>query len=360
MIQIYADGVLTYDSRLDEYDLHGLKVTTGLNKGGTAEIVMPADHPAYSAYIGHRTIVEIYRDGDLRFRGRALYPEDDFYNTRTVICEGELCFLRDGISRPYTYADTLQNVFTAVVGKYNAQVEPFKQFKIGNVEGEGTDTYISMESEDAETVLDTINNMIELCGGYITFTTDATGARVINWVGAMGSTEQQGAEPGVDHYEAGTEGLEYTKSTDGTHYICSDLGMANDKNIIIAATHEGLPVTKIGASAFISNYKLESVTIPDSVNRIGACAFMNCVSLKSVAIPNSVPELDGTFSGCTSLESVVIGTGVTLIRMGTFYNCKNLKHVYYRGTEEQWRVVSKQATQNEPLETATIHYNYTG
>ena len=34
MIQIYADGVITYDSRLEAYDLQGLTVTTGLNKGG--------------------------------------------------------------------------------------------------------------------------------------------------------------------------------------------------------------------------------------------------------------------------------------------------------------------------------------
>ena len=50
MIQIYADGVLTYDSRVESYVLVGLTITTGLNIGGTAEITMPPAHPAYNAY----------------------------------------------------------------------------------------------------------------------------------------------------------------------------------------------------------------------------------------------------------------------------------------------------------------------
>ena len=45
MIQIYADGVLAYDSRLEDYALLGLTVTAGLNKGVN---IMKADiHPKY-------------------------------------------------------------------------------------------------------------------------------------------------------------------------------------------------------------------------------------------------------------------------------------------------------------------------
>ena len=101
MIQIYAGGVLSYDSRLEDYGLLGLTVTTGLNKGGTAQIVMPPNHPAYNLYTSYKTIVEIYRDDALQFRGRALYPSDDSINRRTETCEGEICFFQDAVSRPY-------------------------------------------------------------------------------------------------------------------------------------------------------------------------------------------------------------------------------------------------------------------
>ena len=52
MIQAYADGELFYDSRLEEYALLGLTATVGLNKGGTASIVLPPHHPAYNRFVG--------------------------------------------------------------------------------------------------------------------------------------------------------------------------------------------------------------------------------------------------------------------------------------------------------------------
>ena len=78
MTQVYADGVLVYDSRLEDYALLGLTVTVTLNKSGTASLTMPQHHPAYNKFTSYRTVVEIYRDDVLLFRGRSLYPSDDF------------------------------------------------------------------------------------------------------------------------------------------------------------------------------------------------------------------------------------------------------------------------------------------
>ena len=111
MIQIFKDGsTVAYDSRLEEYNLLDLIVNLGVNKGGAAEFTMPPGHPMYDAFINYKSIVEIYQDGGLLFRGRALYPTDDFVNRRTIMCEGELCFLRDAVVRPYSY-DRSGNIF---------------------------------------------------------------------------------------------------------------------------------------------------------------------------------------------------------------------------------------------------------
>lgn len=206
MIKIYADGALTYDSRLEDYDLQGLRITSGLNKGGTAEIKMPPGHPAANAYTGYRTVVEIYRDGVLRFRGRALYPMDDVNNARTIVCEGERCFLRDGVSRPYHYQDNPDGIFKAVVAIYNAQVEAFKRFKVGEIKVADPDENIVLESEEAETVLATLDKLIERCGGYIVFTTDSDGARVINWLKTVGNTNRQIVEAGENLFDCNRTG----------------------------------------------------------------------------------------------------------------------------------------------------------
>ncbi|MBQ8585612.1 MAG: hypothetical protein IJ452_04930, partial [Butyricicoccus sp.] len=103
MISVFANGALIYDSRLDDLQLLGLEITEVENKAGTASITMPPDHLYYTRVVGMRTIVEVYEDGDLLFRGRALYPTDDFYRRRTITCEGERGFFNDGVHRPYAY-----------------------------------------------------------------------------------------------------------------------------------------------------------------------------------------------------------------------------------------------------------------
>lgn len=196
MIQVYADDRLAYDSRMEDYNLEGLSLTNGLNLGGTAEIIMPLHHPAYYFFVSHRTIVTVYRDGKLRFRGRALYPAENFYGARTITCEGELCLLRDGISRPYLYQDTPANIFAAVLQVYNSQVEAFKQFRLGEVTVVDDNDYVRLESENAETTLDTINKLLERCGGYIVFTDAEDGARVINWYATLSRKSRQEIEFG--------------------------------------------------------------------------------------------------------------------------------------------------------------------
>lgn len=181
MIQVYADDVLAYDSRLEDYSLLGLTVTAGLNKGGTASIVMPQHHPAYNSFASYKTLVTIYRDGLLLFRGRSLYPSDDFYNRRTITCEGERCFLRDGVHRPYIYQDGPAAIFAQVIELYNAQVDEFKRFAVGTVTVTDPNNYIRLESESAEQFSAVIDKLVERCGGYIVFTTNTAGQRVINW-----------------------------------------------------------------------------------------------------------------------------------------------------------------------------------
>jgi phage minor structural protein len=201
MIEIYADGKLVSDSRLEECDLIGLKRTSGLNKGGTAEIIMPPGHPAYGAFVGYRTIVEIYRDHVLKFRGRALYPTDDFYRRRTLVCEGELCFFQDALVRPYLYQETPAGIFESLVNTYNSQVEPFKRFQLGTVNVTDPNDYIRLENGNAESVLSAINKLLERCGGYIVFTTNESGARVVNWLVEVNTQQSQVIELGENLFD---------------------------------------------------------------------------------------------------------------------------------------------------------------
>ena len=239
MIQIFTDGVLAYDSRLEAYELQGLTTTTGLNKGGTAEIVMPPDHPAYEYYVSYRTVVEVYRDDVLLFRGRALYPTDDSANVRTVLCEGELCFFQDAVSRPYLYQDTPEAIFAAVLETYNSQVEGFKQFRLGTVTVTDPNDYVRLESESAESVLDTINKLLQRVGGYIVFTTDATdGARVVNWLESTGTRSAQVIEFGENLLDYARTGANTSLATGVLPYGAKD--DSTGKRLTIESVNDGL------------------------------------------------------------------------------------------------------------------------
>lgn len=193
---MHIDGVIAYDSRLEDYELQALRVQTGLNKGGAATIGLPPGHPAYGSFKPYKSIVEIYRDQKLKFRGRPLPPSDDFHNQRTVVCEGELCFLRDAQHRPYLYQDSPANIFTKVLGVYNSQADAEKQFKVGTITVTDANNYIRLESEEAENVQAVVNKLLDRCGGYIIFTTNADGDRVINWYEDIGYRSSQVIEFG--------------------------------------------------------------------------------------------------------------------------------------------------------------------
>ena len=166
-------------------------------------------------------------------------------------------------------------------------------------------------------------------------------------------------------------------------YKCSSL-----KNVTIPDS-----VLSIDYRAFGSCASLENVVIGAGVTYIEEGAFRSCKSLKNIEVSKdnaSFTSVDGVlfnkdktkllkyptgssnttytvpdsvttigyraFDYSASLESIVIGTGVTHISENAFKNCTALKDVYYKGTQEQWNqvVIETEGT----FENVNIHYNY--
>ncbi len=117
--------------------------------------------------------------------------------------------------------------------------------------------------------------------------------------------------------EEASEGLEYTLSEDETYYVCTSVGDASTRKIVIAPTYEGLPVKEIGARAFAEDEFITSIVVPDSLTKIGEWAF----------------------AGCTSIKTVDLGKGVQVIENSAFVSCSALTKVNYTGTIDDWVMI---------------------
>ena len=84
-------------------------------------------------------------------------------------------------------------------------------------------------------------------------------------------------------------------------------------------------ITTINAYAFHGCTSLENVTIGSGVTSICNEAFYNCPSIESVTIGSSVESIgSNTFAWCTSLTSVTIGNSVETIGYYAFGACSSL------------------------------------
>ncbi len=88
------------------------------------------------------------------------------------------------------------------------------------------------------------------------------------------------------------------------------------------------------------------LVLPDKYNgqnyEIYKYAFYGCSSLQSVTIGSGVTSIGGgAFFGCSSLQSVTIGSGVTVIGYYVFADCDNLTTINYNGAKANWNAIEK-------------------
>lgn len=128
MYRVYCDGLLLYHSKLENLQIFNPSLELEVNKTGSFEFAIYPDHPYYGLIHKLRSIITVYQDDYLLFRGRVLDEETGFYNEKTVTCEGDLSFLLDSILRPFTFSGTVADFLAYVLNLHNAQVDASKHF----------------------------------------------------------------------------------------------------------------------------------------------------------------------------------------------------------------------------------------
>lgn len=181
MYTAYCDGELIFDPRSTTLQLTSARLNLELNTTGAFGFTIHPSHPFYNSFHKLKSIITVYDDDELIFRGRVLNDSSQFYNIKQVSCEGELAFLLDSVVRPYAFTDTVANYFAMLINSHNAQVEPDKRFILGNVtvtDGDTTngDNIIVRSDSGYNRTWDLIQKkLIEPLGGYLWVRHEADG-----------------------------------------------------------------------------------------------------------------------------------------------------------------------------------------
>lgn len=116
-------------------------------------------------------------------------------------------------------------------------------------------------------------------------------------------------------------------------------------------------VTVLGESAFYNCTKLAKVTLSKNITEIKRLCFYNCDALTSVELPEGVTTIDNyAFNNCGKLTSMVLPKSVKTVGNNAFYDSRNLKYIFYSGSEEEWADITIESN-NAPFENAIVHYN---
>lgn len=164
MYRVYCDGYLLYHSKLENLKIFNPSVELEINKTGSFEFTIYPEHPYYSLIQKLKSIVTVWQDDHLLFRGRVLDDEIGWHNEKTVVCEGVLAFLLDSVLRPFSFSGTVAEFLSYILTLHNAQVDENKRILPGTVTVEGHLTHDATEylttKETAEKTL------LEPFGGY--------------------------------------------------------------------------------------------------------------------------------------------------------------------------------------------------
>lgn len=164
--RITMDGQPFCSSNVEHSAVLDPKVTLEVNKSGSLSFTMMPDHPYYDEIEFRQNIFDVYLNDELIFEGIPVSEATDFWNRKTVVCEGELTFLNDTIQRQAVYRNqSVQSLLGEYLTVHNNQADLTKQFSTGIVTVTGGNSifrYTNFQTTMKELQEDLIQNF----GGY--------------------------------------------------------------------------------------------------------------------------------------------------------------------------------------------------
>lgn len=214
MYTVYCDGYLLHDPRLPDYILADPTLTMEVNKAGSFTFTIYPTHPSVSHIVKLSSVVSVYQDGTLLWRGRVLDDTKGWLNQKKVTCEGSLAYLNDSMIAPFDFPDdfvddaayqtalnggnVIDYFFGWILTQHNAQVESWQQIQKGNVTVTDPNNYITRSASDYTSAWDLISKkLVENLGGYIVLRHEQSGM-YLDYLSSIAYTNTQAIDFGIN------------------------------------------------------------------------------------------------------------------------------------------------------------------
>lgn len=216
MYKIYADDVLIYDDTSSDTHLKVVSPNLSLedNCAGSLKITIPPGNAGYDTIQRMITEIKVTKDDNEIWSGRVLQESKDFWNRRSLVCEGELAYFNDTVQPPHSYSYAgpygVKNYLIDLITNHNQHVSEDKRFGVDPSMMVVTVYGRITVDTNYEKTIECINNLISEKGGHLKIE-KIGGVRYLNYYGDWPDTSAQ-------KIEFGRNLMDVTKSSDSTEF----------------------------------------------------------------------------------------------------------------------------------------------
>ena len=168
MYKIYCDEFPLYNPIMSELALTDPVLNGELSKAGSLSFTINPTHPYYSKINKMQSIISVFQDNEVIFKGRVFSDNVNFYMMKKVEVEGLLAYFNDSVVRPYDFNGSVEAYVAFLINQHNEQVTESQRFKLGIVTVTDPNDYIVRSSTQLPNTWSEIEEkLIKLLGGYL-------------------------------------------------------------------------------------------------------------------------------------------------------------------------------------------------
>lgn len=196
MYRITCDGATLYDPDNPVLQILSGTLKTGTNLAGTLTFVLSPTHPYRDRVQVRRSVVTVYRDEKIYFRGSPNSVAEDDNNLATVTVEGALAWLNDSVQPFGEYHEMpLRTYLETLIANHNAATDDFKHFTVGSVTVTDSNDSLYRHSNFEHTKDAISDKLVSRLGGYLQVRWE-NGVQYLDYLADYGRVNAQGVRFG--------------------------------------------------------------------------------------------------------------------------------------------------------------------